>query len=89
MRLASDVLEAEAKAELVVLAELDGTPMYPIEVKPEAGQTRVEIRDAVERCETTGWVKTGPARGPDPRTHLTTAGRAELASRRSSRVGSK
>lgn len=82
MRLASDVLEAEAEAELVVLAELDGTPMYPIEIKPESGQTRVEIREAVERCEMTGWIKTGPAKGPDPRTHLTEGGRAELAARR-------
>jgi hypothetical protein len=66
MTLTEDVLDAEAKAELAVLTELEETPMHPIEIKPGPGQSRVEIREAVERCEATGWIETGPARGLDP-----------------------
>jgi DNA-binding transcriptional regulator PaaX len=82
MKLRDDVLAAEAAASLVVLTELDQTPMYPIEIKPREGQSETEIREAVERCEATGWIRTGPAQDRDPRSHLTEAGRAELAVRR-------
>jgi hypothetical protein len=71
----------QAAAEMTVLTELDETPMFAIEIKPQDGQTEKDIKEAVERCEATGWIKFGPASHYDPRAHLTDDGRAELASR--------
>lgn len=75
------IVVSQAAAETTVLTELDETPMFAIEIKPQNGQAEKEIKEAVERCEATGWIKTGPANHYDPRTHLTAAGRAEFMSR--------
>jgi len=75
---------SEAAAEMTVLTELEQTPMFAIEIKPRSRQSPTEIKQAVERCEATGWIKTGPASSRDPRVHLTATGRAELASRQRS-----
>lgn len=72
---------SEAAAEMAVLTEFDGPRMFAIELKPQEGQTEDGIKEAVERCLATGWIEIGPASHYDPRTHLTAAGRAELASR--------
>lgn len=83
MKSKKEILAAEAAAEKTVLAELESTPMYAIEIEPRTGQTREEIKGAVERCEAMGWIRIGPAHHYDPRAHIREAGRAELARRRS------
>lgn len=75
---------AERAAERRVLEAVQCGPPFGIEIELDEHRApggSKPITEAMVRCETSGWIKTGPASSCDPRIHMTDRGRAELSHR--------